>query len=283
MIQVVEIAKYPETNPESSRAVRSGKVLCGFNCSQGFLFGGIMVYPRKDFITKEKLKDLYVNQIMSLKQIADIHNVNHQLVANRLEEYGIPARSRQHSNQWMTKELLEKMYLEKRMSFYEIGKHLGFSTRRIWQKCQDYGIKSRTRKKAALSGVDSPLWKGGYVSNANGYRVLRIDGKPAYEHRKIMEDHLGYKLKTNQHVHHINGDKLDNRIENLEVLDASVHFKERTHHRTKKWRELKREVKQTLTANNKLKAENEKLKFEIELLKESLEDMRCNAQTVVKH
>jgi len=35
---IVENAKYPEINPESSQAVRSGKALCGFNYSQGFLF-----------------------------------------------------------------------------------------------------------------------------------------------------------------------------------------------------------------------------------------------------
>jgi len=40
-MNIVEIAKYPEINLESSRAARSGKALCGFNYSQGFLFGGV--------------------------------------------------------------------------------------------------------------------------------------------------------------------------------------------------------------------------------------------------
>lgn len=45
------------------------------------------------------------------------------------------------------------------------------------------------------------------------------------QHRYIMEQYLGRKLSRNEEVHHINHDKTDNRIENLEVLSSSEHRK----------------------------------------------------------
>lgn len=57
-----------------------------------------------------------------------------------------------------------------------------------------------------------------------GYITMR-GTKNIRQHRWVMEQHLGRKLSTNEHVHHINGKKTDNRIENLEVMTASKHHR----------------------------------------------------------
>lgn len=44
-------------------------------------------------------------------------------------------------------------------------------------------------------------------------------------HRYVMERHLGRKLKHNEEVHHINGDRYDNRLDNLEMVITNEHKK----------------------------------------------------------
>lgn len=56
-----------------------------------------------------------------------------------------------------------------------------------------------------------------------GYMCRREDGKLVYQHRQIAEKVIGRKLKRHEVVHHINGDRIDNRNCNLLICTQPYH------------------------------------------------------------
>lgn len=61
----------------------------------------------------------------------------------------------------------------------------------------------------------------GYVSG--GYHLFSCNNNKVFTHRLVMEAYLDRPLDDFEVVHHINGNRLDNRIENLELCSKSAH------------------------------------------------------------
>lgn len=65
--------------------------------------------------------------------------------------------------------------------------------------------------------------KGGYLYAVVPDHPNRTKSNYVLHHRVVMENHLGRLLTENEVVHHLNEDKKDNRIENLEVMTKEEH------------------------------------------------------------
>ena len=91
-----------------------------------------------------------------------------------------------------------------------------------------------TKKKMSLSHMgNKDRWLGGRVKHSEGYILIYQPLHPfvtsqgyIMEHRLVMEKYLGRYLAKEEEIHHINGIKTDNQIENLMLFkNKSEHIK----------------------------------------------------------
>lgn len=131
----------------------------------------------------------------------------------------------------------------------------------IWIKCDSCGaivpaqkynsgkFCSTTCAYKERAGIKHPLYSG-KKENSSGYvRFTLPSGKRrVQEHRYVMEQYLGRELYSWEHIHHKNGIRSDNRIENLEIWYA----KDRTHPSGIRAIDFAKQIISTLSGDEKL-------------------------------
>ena len=107
----------------------------------------------------------------------------------------------------------------------------GILTKNIDDWRQPDGLRSRIflyhhNFKIKTFGENHHSWKGGKSPHSGGYNTLRINGKDYLEHRIIWEKYYNCCLLPKTVIHHKNGIKNDNRIDNLQpLINGSEHIR----------------------------------------------------------
>lgn len=103
-----------------------------------------------------------------------------------------------------------------------------------WNKGKQLSEEHRLKISQANLGKKSHRWKGGRTIEQTGYAVIYRPDHPGkkvrknyvYEHRYVMEKYLGRSLNKGEEIHHIDGDRQNNNIDNLILFESkSAHLK----------------------------------------------------------
>ena len=121
----------------------------------------------------------------------------------------------------------EQMYEDYKsgMSLEEVGKAYGITRQSVYGLFKYRGWETRPKRRPLpfmmFGGERYTIYKEGYYRKTRGNRSLM--------HRDVWEAHKG-PIPDGWDIHHLNEDKEDNRIENLECLPKAEHTRRYSPH-----------------------------------------------------
>ena len=132
---------------------------------------------------------------------------------------------------YQNEEWLYDKYWVKELNTTQIAKLCKVHRNTILYQMTKLNITRRNLDKAHLN--NNSHWQGGRTVSKEGYVWIWVEPTSSFfsmsyrnyieEHRLVMAQHLSRCLESCEIVHHINGIRDDNRIENLEIMTRGEH------------------------------------------------------------
>ncbi|NSW84546.1 MAG: HNH endonuclease [Syntrophothermus sp.] len=200
---------------------------------------------------KSTLEQLYLHDMLGCTEIAKRFGVTPKTVHKHLKRYGIPTRDFYEASKLPDRTgpknpMYGKHYTEEEKQ--KKSQHMKALIAQNGHWCKGKKLSEETKKRISESmrGENNPRWNGGRRSKGVYIEVYAPDHpyrnkarNTVYEHRLVMEKHLGRYLLPNEVVHHKNGDTTDNRLENLQLILMPEHSRLHLLQRPKKPVKLK--------------------------------------------
>lgn len=208
--------------------------------------------PAKAVFDVERAAALHAGGL-SLEKIAEMPGMPKaaSTISRHLHANGHRVFANRSNLEALTPELLEDLHHNRGLRCDEIAVMYSCHSSAVKRLARKWGMaKGRSCSKRRPSGAANHAWRGGRRKDGEGYVMLRRPKHPmaqsngyVYEHRLVMAEHLGRLLEQCEEVHHINGNREDNRPENLIVIKSGKHQKLHADHRREVW-ELRKRVEQ---------------------------------------
>ena len=187
----------------------------------------------QDATNRRKIKPEQVPELLemyaagaTIEKLSEHYGCTFKPIKTLLVKNGVPLRPRGQVSPYRNDPEFSRKVLElwrQGASISKISLAVGASFNPVSKVLQDHGL-TNTHAKRERHG----MWKGGRVVNGAGYVMVRLalDHPLAtmrtvngyvLEHRLVLAESLGRPLESYESVHHVNGDRSDNRLENLQL------------------------------------------------------------------